>query len=203
MEAIPEVRAGLDRLSSMLEEDQNLGAYLDAVATVAQALVPSCVGVSITLVVDGEPYTMTATGPETVEIDVVQNVDGGPCLEAVHEDVQVEVDDVLNEDRWRGFAQAAGARGVRSSLSFPIRDVDGRVSGGVNVYAGDPGAFIGPGRHVVTLLGGELSEAVTNADLSFRTLRYARELPDRLAARDRFDVAVGLMMGRRGWDAEQ
>ena len=202
LEALPEVRGELARLSALLGEGMDVGAYLDAVARVATAMIPSCVGVSITIVVDGDPYTVTATAPQVAEIDAAQNVDGGPCLEAVHTGASIEVADVLDEQQWQLFAEAAAARGVRSSLSFPIRDLEGIVAGGMNLYASEPDAFE-DGHQVEVAFGADLSEAVTNADLPFRTREFARELPERLAARSRFDLAVGVMMQRRGWTRDE
>jgi GAF domain-containing protein len=198
LEALPVIKGELARLSALLGEGMDVGAYLDAVAGVAKAMVPSCVGVSITIVVDGEPYTVAATTPEVAELDAAQNLDGGPCIEAVHGGRSVQVDDVLDEDQWRMFAQASAARGVRSSLSFPIRDLEGLVAGGMNIYASEQDAFEDP-RLVEVAFSADLREAVTNADLPFRARHFARELPERLAARERFDLAVGVLMRRRDW----
>jgi GAF domain-containing protein len=202
MDPLPEVHAQLQRLSSLLGSGTDVGAYLSAVAQVAQALIPSCVGVSITLIIDGDPYTVTATTPEAAVVDASQNVDGGPCLEAVRDGRTVEVEDVLAEEQWHLFAQAGAARGIRSSLSFPIRDLEDMVAGGMNLYASEPGAFRDR-RLIPGAFGAELSEVVTNADLAFRTRDFARELPDRLATRERFDLAVSIMIERRGWAPDE
>jgi GAF domain-containing protein len=202
MQPVPEIRSQFARLSALLDRDRDVGAYLRAVADVAQGLVPSCVGVSITLLIDGDPYTVTATSLETVELDAVQNLEGGPCVEAVERLEKVELPDVLDEARWQYFAQAAAARGIRSSLSFPIRDVDDQVVGGMNLYASEPDAFADQ-RFMEVGFGADLAEVVANADLGFRTRQFARELPERLAARETLDLAVGVMMARRGWTDER
>jgi GAF domain-containing protein len=196
LEVLPEVRRELDRLSALLGEGMDVGAYLAAVAGVADAMVPSCVGVSITNIHDGDPYTVTATSLDVAEVDAAQNVDDGPCLEAVRGGQLVAVNDVLDEGQWHLFSQTAAARGIRSSLSFPIRDLDDVVAGGMNLYASQPDAFDDP-RIVEVAFSADLREAVTNADLSFRTRDFARELPARLAARERLDLAAGVLMEHR------
>ncbi|MDQ1669885.1 MAG: hypothetical protein QOE40_1946, partial [Actinomycetota bacterium] len=202
VEPIPEVRGQLDRLSALLGEGTDVRAYLYSVAQVAQALVPSCVGVSITIMVDKDPYTVTATTPEAGELDAVQNVDGGPCLDAIDRGREISVPDLLDEQRWQLFGQAAAAQGVRATLSFPIRDIDDVVAGGVNMYASDPNAFAGDLRLIEVGLAADLSEVVTNADLSFLTRDDARQLPQRLDAKEKIDTAVGMLMELRGWSAD-
>jgi hypothetical protein len=109
----------------------------------------------ITLVIDGDPFTVTATCSLASVMDAVQDVDGGPCVHAITVEERVEVDGLLSEQRWHLFAQAASDRGVRAALSFPIRDMGGWSPGGVNLYSGAPDAFAGPDRMI---------EAVSNAD---------------------------------------
>src|SRR4051794_37645932 len=203
MDPIPEVRGELDRLSALLGDGLDVGGYLRAVADVAQALVPSCVGGSITVIIDGDAYTMTATTLDAAQLDAAQVLDGGPCVEALTANTSVVTGDILDEHRWQLFGQAAAAKGVRSSLSFPIRDVDDLVAGGVNVYASEPDAFADDRSLLMVGLGGDLSEVVVNADLSFRTREYAQELSARLDAKAQLETAVGIMMARRGWNAEQ
>jgi hypothetical protein len=72
---------------------------LDLLADVAVALVPSVVGVSLTVVVDDEAFTITATDAATAAVDAVRYLDGGPCLDAAAGQDQVAVGDVLDEER--------------------------------------------------------------------------------------------------------
>jgi GAF domain-containing protein len=201
MQPLPEIRSSLDRLSAQLGEGMDLARYLTSVAEIAQSLVPSCVAVSITIVMDGEPYTMTATAPQAHMVDAMQNLDGGPCIAAMDENETIMLGDVLDEDRWQFFEKAARSQGIRSSLSFPIRDLEDVVKGGMNLYATEPDAFQRDQHLIEVGFAADLSEAVTNADLSFMTRDFARELPERLEARERLDQAVGVLMALRGWDA--
>jgi GAF domain-containing protein len=203
MQPLPEVRAELARLSALLGEGMDVARYLDNVAKTAEAVVPACVGVSITLIIDGDPFTVTATTPLASAMDAAQDVDGGPCVHAITVDERVEVDDLLSEQRWHIFTQAASDHGVRATLSFPIRDMDGLVAGGMNIYSAAPDAFTELGRMMEVAFGADLSEVVSNADLSFATRELARELPRRLQARTHIDLAVGSLMELRDWTPAQ
>jgi AmiR/NasT family two-component response regulator len=46
-------------------------------------------------------------------------------------------------------------------------------------------------------------ELVSNADLSFMTREFARELPQRLADHEQFNEAVSVLMALRGWPAAE
>jgi hypothetical protein len=82
MEPISEVRAGLEEPAGLLENPEDFASQLEAVATVAQGLVPSCRGVSPTWILNGDPFTITATSEELAVVDAAQYLDGGPCLAA-------------------------------------------------------------------------------------------------------------------------
>src|SRR5215213_8650244 len=102
MEPLPEVRAAFDELALLLEEPSDLEGQLEAVSAVAKGLVPSAVGVSLSVFVEGDTFTVTATAPDAALVDSAQYLDeAGPCLEAIQSGEPVLVDDVLNEDRWQ------------------------------------------------------------------------------------------------------
>lgn len=204
MEPLPEVRDAYDQLADLFEEPADLPGRLDAVARVATGLVPSVVGVSLTVVLDDDTFTLTATDPAAALADSGQYLDGdGPCLQAIRTGRSVVVADVLDEDAWQAFQQSSAAAGVRSSLSVPLRDDNDRITGGLNVYARLPRAFDDVRDLFAHVFGARVSEVVMNADLSFRTRDSARELPDRLRARATVDTAVGVLVESRGWTTDQ
>lgn len=190
-------------LGALADETLDLVERLESVSTLAVQLLPSCVGVSITVVVDGDPFTVTATTAGINVLDASQYLDGGPCVGATLTADRVLVGDVLDERQWQLFAQAAAANGVRSSLSIPLRRPSGEAFGALNLYAGDPDAFRGRQGQLADLFGVHVNELVTNADLSFLTREHARELPQRLADHERINQAVGLLVERRGWTAKE
>lgn len=199
MEAIPEVQAAVGRLAALADETLDLVSGLEAVAKLATALMPSCVGVSITVVVDGDPFTVTATSEQISGLDATQYLSGGPCIEATKASDVLLVDDVLDEERWLLYAQAAAAHGVRSSLSLPLRGSGDVPFGALNLYASEPEAFRGREAQVAELFGARVNELVMNADLSFMTREFARELPQRLDDHAQVNQAIGVLMGLHGW----
>lgn len=182
--------------------DVDMRELLHSIADLAVAVVPSCVGVSITIMGSAGPLTMTATSDDLALLDATQYLDGGPCLECGEHGEDLYVPDLLDEKRWHAAAQVAAAHGVRSSLSMPLRDGDTTV-GALNVYASEPDSFDKKERLVAGIFGAHVEEVVANADLSFMTREFARELPDRLAAAGRLDEAVGMLMARQGWTAAE
>ena len=203
MEAIPEVRAAAARLAALSDETMDLVQSLEAVAGLAATLLPSVVGVSITVVVAGDPFTVTATSDDISALDATQYLAGGPCTDAAAAPDAVAVDDVLDERRWLLYAQAAAAHGVRSSLSLPLRGSGDTPFGALNLYASEPEAFHGKQALVAELFGARVNELVANADLAFMTREFARELPQRLDEHEQVNQAVGVLMGLHGWTEAQ
>ena len=150
--------------------------------------------------VGGDPFTVTATSEDATALDATQYLGGGPCTDAARSSTEtVVVDDVLDEQRWLLYAQAAAASGVRSSLSLPLRGSGETAFGALNLYASEPEAFRGKEAQVAALFGARVNELVMNADLSFMTREFARELPQRLEEHEQVNQAVGVLMGLHGW----
>jgi hypothetical protein len=196
------VRLAADRLDAITGTDAL--EDLAALAELAVAVVPSCVGVSLTVVVDGDPFTLTSTPVGCRALDAIQYVAGGPCVDTASTHEETSVEDVLDEGRWQTYGRAAAGLGIRSSLSLPIGgEAAERTPGAVNLYASDPDAF----RHTAVLLAAALQvpadHLVTNADLSFMTKDLAHEVLARLDARESLDCAVEVLTGLHGWTAEE
>ena len=182
----------------------NVMDELDALAELVVAMMPGCVGVSLTMVVDGEAFTLTSTSEGASLLDAAQYLDDeGPCLQAAASGQRTAVADVLDEQRWQTFRLTAPAVGVRSSLSLPIPGPGGDVAGAVNVYSSRPDAFRESAEVLAAALQVPMNAVVANADLTFATREYARQFPERVEAKLRTDVAVGLLMELRGWRAEE
>jgi GAF domain-containing protein len=113
----------------------------------AQRIVPDCVGLSLALFEDGLTFTLAASDEQIAALDAVQYLDGGPCVDAAHDNETIEADsgDLVDEERWRMYAQATAAAGVASSLTLPILH-DGGVIGSVNLYAATTDALRRPPR---------------------------------------------------------
>lgn len=197
LEPIPETTRAID---DYLEWSQpGLGQILGRLADEVGEIVPETVALSLTLVEDELTFTLATRSVTTAAIDAMQYLDDGPCEESIRRDavVAVTVDDLLDEDRWSLFAQAAAVVGIRSSLSLPVRD-EGRVVGGVNLYASTRGAFDASHEAIARVVGAKAEEAVRDADLSFSSRTRAMETPRRVRDLNLVDTAVGLLMARYG-----
>ncbi len=195
MEPTPETARTLDQLEPVLGEpdDALLDSFRDAGRAVL-ALVPDCIGFSLSRLEDDLVFTMLSTAEDVATLDAAQYLGDGPCLEAVRREDQVATvtDDPLSEDRWRLFAAVAGELGVRSTLTLPIRHGE-KVSGSVNLYAAGTHSFDDHHDALAELFGAWSSGAVTNADLSFDTRRQAERGPQLAEDLSRVQVAIGIV----------
>lgn len=192
MEPLPETQQVLADLAGYVGTD--VAATLLTMGTRAKEIVPECVGLSLGRVEDGITLTLVASSDESAVLDAVQYLDGGPCVDAADkaEPLDVRHTELLDESRWQMYARATAAAGVASSLSLPIIR-EGRVVGGVNLYASTPNAFDGRHEELARALHASAEGAVTNADLTFETRRRAAEAPARLADLEDIDIATGIV----------
>jgi hypothetical protein len=105
--------------------------------------------------------------------------------------------------RWTMFARSSAAAGVHSSLSMSIADGEGRVAGGVNLYASTVEAFTGLHEALAEALGGSADSVIMNADLGFSTLERARQALEVLHDRARIDTAVGILAAQHREDPDR
>lgn len=201
MEPIPPTREAIEKLERL--GDTEVERILRRLGERVVTAVPTCVGLSLTLVDDNVTLTLVASDPDASQLDAMQYLDGGPCVEATTATRLVEINeaDLLDEERWSLFARASAAQGVQSSLSMPIID-QGRVVGGMNLYASTRDAFRGHHDELARIVGAHAPDAVIDADLSFSTRLRAAAAPGVLAAQADIDTAVGYIAASQGVDAE-
>jgi GAF domain-containing protein len=202
MEPIPETVEALNELDPT--DERGLIARLGRLAARAQDIVPDLLGVSVSQLEEGLTFTLVATAEEIAVLDAVQYATGGPCVDGAHTDQVLEFDndDVLDEERWRLFAQATAAHTVRSTLTLPVLGDDGVAVGSVNLYAASGRAFVGHHDALTEIFGAWAAGAIANADLSFTTRRDAEATPDRVREQVVIDLAVGIVAVDLGVDVE-
>ena len=195
MEFLPDTQAALNEYLSLTDPD--LAETLAAMGSSATRIVPDCVGLSLCLYTEDLTFTLVASNLVLAELDAMQYLDGGPCVDAVEENRGREesVPDMLDEERWQLFARASAAAGVASTLSLPIL-ADGRVMGGINLYASTTQAFVGHHQELADALGASAVGAVTNADLAFHSRERAARAPAQLRDQQITEVAVGIIAAR-------
>ena len=201
LEPMPETHDALRAIGAWSEHD--LVADLTHAARLVEREVPACVGLSVSLVKEGLTFTMVSSSPHIAALDGVQYAVGGPCVDAVARDAIIagggDDDGLLAEDRWAAFARVGAAHGILSTLSMPVH-TDGRVTGGVNLYASAPDAFNGHHEALAAIMGAWAPGAVRDADLAFSTRSAAREAPQHIEDRSVLDQAAGIVMAERGVD---
>ena len=201
LEPLPETHDALRRIGQW--SDRDLTAELTHQGDLVEDVVPNLVGMSLALVSNGLTFTIAASREHLALLDAIQYAFGGPCVDAALHDVTVLGGDLdgglLDEQRWVEFARASAANGVMSTLSLPVH-VDGRVVGGVNLYAATPHAFSGKEQRVADILGAWAPGAVHNADLSFSTRGAARRAPHVLQDLAVLDQATGVVVAAHGVD---
>lgn len=201
MEPIPETVQAVHELDPV--DSGELLPRLTELANRAQRIVPDLVGASIARLEEGLTFTLVATAVEIAVLDGIQYAAGGPCVDGAYTK-QVggfQSGDVLDEDRWRLFAEATGAHAIRSTLTLPII-ADERVAGTVNLYAASRRAFVGHHEELADVFGAWAAGAVANADLSFTTRRKAQAAARQLREQTWIDVAAGILSAYLGIDVE-
>lgn len=101
---------------------------------------PQAVGCSVTTI-EGDRYrTPVYSGTLALDLDRAQYQAGdGPCMAAAREHRPHHFDAATDVERFRGFADAALARGVHSSISLPLLGTDRPAA--INLYASSRAAF--------------------------------------------------------------
>ena len=199
MQPLPETTTALAALARSSDGDgDRLASSFTAAAETARRIAPDCVGLTLSFLREGMSFTWVATDLRAAVLDGIQYLDGGPCVQAVADEaLTVDVEEgPLGERRWQAFAAATAHVGVASTLSIPLMR-EGRVYGGVNLYARTPHAFDGLHEQLAALFGGWAEGAVTNADLPFSTMARSKRAPEALEDEARSNQAVGMIMAAR------
>lgn len=202
MEPIPETLQALSELDSPDDAGARL-RQLMRLAEQARDVVPDLVGVSISRVEHGITFTLVASAREIAILDAIRYAAGGPCVDGARAQQPESSDpgDVLDEERWRLFAEASAARAVRSTLTLPVSDGD-RVVGSVNLYAASRRAFGGHHDELARIFGAWAAGAVANADLSFDSRDAAEATPERVRERQAIEAATVVIADERDVDLE-
>ncbi len=200
MEPLPQSLQVLHRLERSSGE-QLLGPLTD-VSHVLAAMVPSCLGFSLSYVQQGIAVTFLATGtavavldggPDAAVLDDGRDAAGGPSADGTDAPLPLDhLTDPLDEQLWAVLGQAGAAYGVRSTLSLPLHD-GSTVVGGVNLYAAAPAAFAHVVDEIATIFGAWAGDAVHNADLGWCARADSEEGVQRLEDAGAVEQAIGVL----------
>lgn len=177
--------------------DVDLYEQLLGLGEQVRLIVPSCVGLSVSLRDHDVTLTLVASDDTIARLDAVQYVDGGPCVDALASRRAVAADQRSMEELWELFAQASRNNGVESSLSLPV-PWEGSSALGFNLYASTSGAFDGHHDELAAVLGAWADGAVTDRDLAFTTADLARQAPSILKQATDLALVAALLAKARG-----
>ncbi|WP_020659575.1 ANTAR domain-containing protein [Amycolatopsis benzoatilytica] len=195
-------------LTELLLAAPTVGAVLQLVVDATASLVPEADLVSITLLApDGRFHTAAYTDPAAADLDRLQYELGeGPCHDAAQPDSAefVECADLRAAPMWPDWAPAAAGDGWRSVLATALADEAlTRFSGALNLYSRSPGGLAGADRDILLLLASHAALAVAGTDALTRDELHQAQLRTALDSRDVIGQAKGIIMARRGLDADE
>ena len=152
----------------------------------------------VTVLRDKRPAVAASSDARAASLDELQNGFGeGPCLTALRENTTTLIPDLLVEERWHRYTEAALDTGVRSILAVPL-NLAGEANGVTNLYSRQPNGFSD-----LDVLTAEnfVSNASRSIQLALSMARLKGVHDDLLAAmqsRTIIDMAVGVVMAQNG-----
>jgi GAF domain-containing protein len=195
----------LERLGRLSLRDLTMESLLQQVAELTKTVMPGNPETSVLLLVKDKPTTVVSTGQLAVDLDERQYERGhGPCLHAARTGELTEIADTRTDRRWPDYTPRAAERGNLSSLSIPLTiDEDEQVSGALNIYAREPGAFDADSRAAATGFAPYAAIAVANMHAYDIARNMADNLQVALQTRAVIDQAKGILMERHKLTADQ
>lgn len=152
----------------------------------------------VTVLREKRPAVAASSDARAASLDELQNGFGeGPCLTAMHENATTLIPDLLVEERWHHYTEAALDNGVRSILAVPL-NLEGEAQGVTNLYSRQPDGFSDLDVLTAENFVGNASRSMQLA-LSMARLKGVHD--DLLAAmqsRTIIDMAVGVVMAQNG-----
>lgn len=195
------------------EPEAGVAAVLSRVVDLGVRVVPDADLASVTLRRGPHPgagYTTPAHSDAlAVKLDEVQYDTGeGPCVTALDRGSlgTAESNDLAHDPAWPRFGPTAAGLGVGSVLAvglFP--DGDARrppVRGALNFYRYAPGDFSHESREAALVLAAHVSVALAYVTVTEAAALRETQFQTALDSRDVIGQAKGILMERRGLDAD-
>jgi len=185
-----------DELARISFAEHSLESVLQRVTALASGVLPGEPVISLTILADGRPTTVAASGDLAQRLDQSQYRRGaGPCLAAASTGRTAEIVDTRSAAEWPEFAAEAAAAGCGSVLSFPL-PVREKVAGAMNVYARQFTVADERTRDLVSRFADYAVVPVSNMYLYATAVERAEHLAAALDSRPVIDQAKGVLMER-------
>ncbi|WP_199432092.1 GAF and ANTAR domain-containing protein [Qaidamihabitans albus] len=196
------------KLAAQLLEARTVTDVLQRVVVAAKEIVPGADLASVTLRDSAGRYTTPVrTDPVAAELDELQyEADEGPCVNAARpaSDGTARSDALAEGTEWPRFGPAAARRGVHAVLStalLPVTDLP--RAGALNIYSLRPHGLDDADRDVALLLASHAAIALNAAQAIGAAEVENVQLREALRSRDVIGQAKGILMQRRGVDADE
>jgi GAF domain-containing protein len=196
-----ELLQAVRRSRTSMMNDQQRQSALSLATSVGLRTSSRTVGCSITSRRDdGSLFTPAASGDLAVELDGVQYAAGeGPCIAATLQQRMQVIDAMAGEARWPAFAARAGAEGVHSSLSVPMRATS--LPAALNLYCAVDGGYRSPRARALAKIVADAAATFMDEHRPGEEVTEegtTQELEDALADRALVQRAQRLIMRRDG-----
>jgi len=190
-----------DRLLELVLDSPEIASFLTELAIMTGSCLSSqdnFVQCGVTVLRDRRPAVVASSDARAASLDEIQNGFGdGPCLTALRENTTLLVPDLLVEERWHHYAEAALDYGVRSVLAVPL-DLAGEAQGVVNLYSRYPDGFSDVDIRTAENFVANASRSLQLA-LNMARLKGAQDdLVAAMQSRTIIDMAVGVVMAQNG-----
>jgi GAF domain-containing protein len=190
------VQSVFEELGRISFAEHSLQSLVQHVTDVAARVIPGEPVTSVTIVTQGRPRTVAASGSLATDLDAVQyRVGAGPCLTAATTGRPVEVPDTTADTQWPETSREAAERGCTRIMSVPL-PVQELVSGGLNVYLRGARPEDGSAAALATRFAGYAVVPVSNMYLYTSAVERADHLAAALDSRAVIDQAKGILMER-------
>ena len=196
-------------LTRVLTAEKTMAGVLGRIVATAHEVVPAADLVSVTLRdEDGTFHTPVGTDPLAAALDQVQyRTRQGPCFDAARKPGPAVSysGDLVADRQWPRFSPAAVADGVHSVLATAVLpDAEPpKLAGALNMFARRPDSFTDQDRDVALLLASYASVALGTTSALTAVELEATQLREALRTRDVIGQAKGILMQRRGIDADE
>jgi hypothetical protein len=182
----------LHELTARLLGSDDVPQALDRLAAFAAGVVPGTVRCSVSLIGEGGPPVLAASGSAAQALDDLQYSAGdGPGLEAARTRSLVTAPDLQSDPRWPRLAECARAEGVHGLVAIPM-DVQRSSVGALSLFVATPG-----GIHPELLL--TAMAVVNQAEVLLGELRRREGLREGATV----DRAAGVIIAQRGCGVQE
>ncbi|MEJ1194011.1 GAF and ANTAR domain-containing protein [Pseudarthrobacter sp. CCNWLW207] len=189
------------RLLGLVLDSPEITSFLTELAIMTASCLSTqdnIIDCGVTVLREKKPAVAASSDARAASLDELQNGFGeGPCLTALHGNTTILIPDLLVEERWHRYTEAALDNGVRSVLAVPL-NLAGEAHGVTNLYSRQPNGFSDLDVLTAENFVANASRSIQLA-LSMAHLKGVHE--DLLAAmqsRTIIDMAVGVVMAQNG-----